>query len=95
MKYRVRSGVVYRCICGEHLLIATLDAQKYCPYSTSINEDAAFVWKQAASGASDEDIIRAVAKEYEQPEDRVRNIVTDLLGKMVKHGFLVVEEEHV
>lgn len=89
MKYTVRKGVVSREICGEHLLIATLDAQKYCPYSTVINGDAAFVWECVAGGATDEEVVAAVAGEYEQPEAAVRDAVMALLGRLVSQGFLI------
>ena len=93
MKYKVRNGVVYRTICGDHLLIATLDAQEYCPYSTAINEDTAFVWELVAAGASDDEAISAVAEEYGQPEENVRVAVIDLIKKLVKQGFLIEEND--
>ena len=93
MKYRVRSGVVYRTICGDHLLIATLDAQEYCPYSTAINEDTAFVWELVAAGASDDEVLSAVAEEYGQTEENVRDAVNGLIKQLVRQGFLIEEND--
>ena len=45
MDYQIRPGVVLTEACGEYLLLATLDASKYCPYVYQINETAAFFWR--------------------------------------------------
>lgn len=42
MKYQIRPGVVLSEVCGEYLLLATMEASRYCPYVYQINETAAF-----------------------------------------------------
>lgn len=65
MKIQTREGVVLTSICGEHVLVASMSAREYCPSITQINEEAAFIWKQAELGNTADQICQKICTEFE------------------------------
>lgn len=50
MNYKIREGIVMETLCGTSLLIATLEARKYCPYVMQLNEASAYIWQMLLMG---------------------------------------------
>ena len=95
MKNRIRPGVVLEEVCGEYLLLATMDAAEHCPYVYQINETAAFFWRLAERQLSQEEMVAAVVAEYQAPEGLVRRDVAQFMKDLKKKGYLVAEEDGV
>ena len=56
MNYKIRDGLVLETLCGTSLLIATLEARKYCPYVMQLNEASAYIWKMLFEVSGNEPI---------------------------------------
>jgi hypothetical protein len=94
MPYRVRPGVVLTSVCGEYLLVAAKEAREHCPYYSQIDESAAFLWRQLASGADEAALERAVLREYEiEDPDLARLSIRRFLEKMTEVGYLLPDAE--
>ena len=93
MKYRIRPGVVLAEVCGEYLLLATLDASQHCSYVYQINETAAFFWKLLEQGLPDGEIVEAAAADYEAPKELLSHDIRQFIQVLMEKGYLLLEEE--
>ena len=50
MKYTILPGIVRTEVCGETMLVACGSARGKAPYARTLNETAAFLWKQLELG---------------------------------------------
>ena len=92
MKHRIRPGVVLTEVCGEFLLLATMDAARYCPHVYQVNETAAFFWKLLERGCTEEEMIAAVIAEYGVPEALVRRDLQRFFRELQEKGYCLAEE---
>ena len=92
MRYPIRPGVVLAEVCGEYLLLATMDAASHCPYVYQINETAAFFWRLLERQLPEEDVAAAVAAEYDAPAEVVRRDLGQFLKDLREKGYLLSEE---
>ena len=92
MNYRIRPGVVLEEVCGEYLLLATVEAGQHCPYVYQINETAAFFWKLLERGLGEDEMVARIAAEYEAPEEALRTDLRQFLGILLENGYLLPEE---
>ena len=92
MRYPIRPGVVLAEVCGEYLLLATLDAASHCPYVYQINETAAFFWRLLERQLPEDEMLAAVVAEYDAPEELVRRDLGQFLKDLRQKGYLLPEE---
>ena len=92
MRYPIRHGVVLEEVCGEYLLLATMDAASHCPYVYQINETAAFFWRLLERQLPEDEMLAAVVAEYDAPEELVRRDLGQFLKDLRQKGYLLPEE---
>ena len=93
-RYKARSGLVLVTVCGESLLVATKALWNLCPFMTSLNESSAFLWTRLQEGATEEELLAAVAEEYEVEDPAaLRKGIRDFLKKMQDIQVLQSQEE--
>ena len=63
MKYTILPGIVRTEVCGETMLVACGSARGKAPYAHTLNETAAFLWKQLELGRDEAAIIAALTEE--------------------------------
>ena len=95
MKYRIRPGVVLAEVCGEYMLLATLDASRHCPYVYQLNETAAAFWRWMAQGLDEDAVVAAAAAEYEAPAALIRRDLRTLAAALWEKGYILAEGETV
>ncbi|MBR6109460.1 MAG: PqqD family protein [Clostridia bacterium] len=89
-KFRTRPGVVLTNICGEHILVAAKAAVPDCPFVTRINEESAFLWEKLKGGADEDELLRAVEKEFETDDpEALRGAIQAFLKQMSEMHLLV------
>jgi len=93
MDYQIRPGVVLTEACGEYLLLATLDASKYCPYVYQINETAAFFWRLLEKHLPEDEIVTEAVAEYGAPEAVIRHDIRQFVNTLLEQGYILLEEE--
>ena len=91
--YRPRPGIVYLSVCGEHLLVATGEARKSCPYITQINEKAASLWKCMQEQEKIDNIAKLIPETSQENKGSELLSAIIFIGKMSKAGYLLIEEE--
>lgn len=95
MNYRIRPGVVLEEVCGEYLLLATMEAGQHCPYVYQINETAAFFWKLLERGLDEDQMAAETASEYDAPEEALRSDLRQFLGILMEKGYLLPKGEGI
>ena len=93
-RYKTRRGVVLTSVCGEYLLVAVKGLSGVCPFVTTLNESSAFLWKRLENGAAEEELLAAVAEEYDVEDmASVRKLIQDFLKQMRDMHYLETQEE--
>ena len=83
VRYQTRPGVLLCEVCGEYLLVAARAALNECPYVTQLNDSSAFIWRKMVSGATFEDLEKAVQEEYEIDNiDQAASAIRDFVYQM-------------
>ncbi len=91
--YKARPGVVLTEIAGEYVLVAAKALDGKCPYVTQLNESSAFLWRRLGSGMSLEQLMTAVAEEYEiEDPAAAREAIESLVGQLREWNYLIEEE---
>lgn len=93
MSYKIRDGIVMETICGTSLLIATLEATKYCPYVMQLNEASAYIWRMLFDGKSMEEMTVLAARDFEITEEEARETLNSFLQGLAEQNYLIAKNE--
>ena len=89
MRYKIRDGIVYTTICGEHILISSVEARAVCPFLTFINETGALILKMIQDGNSVEEIINQIQKDYYNDSSiSIGESVKSYISDLAANGYL-------
>lgn len=91
MKYTIRNGVIREMICGQNILISTLEARKICPYLTQLNESSVFIWKMLEEGINTEQMTEKIIQEYDISEKEAQKGLELFLSNMEEQHFIIKE----
>ena len=93
-RYKTREGVVLTSVCGETLLVTARALRELCPFVTVINDSSAFLWERLRSGATAEELERAVKEEYELDDPSIVNgVIQDFLRQMLALNYLIEDDQ--
>ena len=91
-RYKTRSGVVLTNIAGQDILIASKSVRDVCPYTSQINETAAFCWKAMEDGIDFDSLFAKVSEEYEIDDPAAaRADLAELIDQLIKANYLIEE----
>jgi hypothetical protein len=85
---KTNKGVIYRNIAGEHVLIPVGSIAMDQNGMFVMTELGAQIWQMLEGGATKEEIITALLKEYEVEESRLRADVEDFLQRMIDKNLI-------
>lgn len=91
MEYKIRDGIVKETICGTALLIATLEASRYCPYAMQLNDASAYIWDMLFQGKTVAQMTESVVKDFDLPEQEARDILDGYLKELKEQNYLLTE----
>lgn len=78
---KIKDGFILREVAGSFIVVAVGEAVKNFHGIINLNETGAFLWKILESGASKEDLIKALLAEYDVDE---KTAVSDVNGFIEK-----------
>ena len=92
MKYTILPGIVRTEVCGETMLVACGSARGKAPYARTLNETAAFLWKQLELGRDEAAIIAALTEEYgiDEQTARAKRIPAGRIRRQYKNRLTVL-----
>ena len=90
---KINDGFILRSVKGadgdEKFVVITVgEASKKLNGMITLNSTSVFVWKMLEKGATRNEIITAVANEYEVEASVVENDINELLDKIIKYGVV-------
>jgi hypothetical protein len=85
---KTNKGVIYRNIAGEHVLIPVGSIAMDQNGMFVMTELGGQIWQMLEGGATKEEIITALLKEYEVEESRLRADVEDFLQRMIDKNLI-------
>lgn len=91
MNYKIREGIVMETLCGTSLLIATLEARKYCPYVMQLNEASAYIWQMLFDGKTYEEMIKRAAEDFEISVEQAGETIESFLSDLIEKKYLIPE----
>ena len=85
---KIKSGFILRSIAGSNVVVAV--GQRTLDFNgmITLNDTAAFIWKQLEQETGEEEIVAAVLKEYEVDEAHARDSVAHFLKTLREVGCL-------
>ncbi|MBP5374782.1 MAG: PqqD family protein [Bacteroidaceae bacterium] len=86
---KIKQGFELRNVCGENIIIAhgveNIDFTKVI----TLNESAAYIWKQVVGkDFNEQDIVQLLLDEYEVEASQAKEDVKQLLASWMEAGFI-------
>lgn len=85
---KIKKDFVLREIAGEYILIPTGSTTQEFNGLITINDVAAFVWKNIESTESIEELVSMVLEEYDVEEEIARNDISEFV-KQLKEADMI------
>ena len=79
-------------IAGQYLLVAAKEVRTLCPYSSKINETAAFCWRILETGADFDTLFAKLSEEYEIDDPTAARADLAVLLEQMKNANYLIEE---
>jgi hypothetical protein len=79
---KIKKGFVVRTIAGKNVVVALGAASRDFGGMIELNETAKFIWDKLAAGAEKEEIVEALAKEYDAPRELLVSDVDNFIAKL-------------
>ena len=83
---KIKEGFVLRSIAGSSIVVPVGAASLDFNGMITLNDSAAFLWKQMEKGAEVEDLVQALLGEYEVDEDTARTCSINFIEKLKEAG---------
>lgn len=91
MNYKIREGIVMETLCGTSLLIATLEARKYCPYVMQLNEASVYIWRMLFEKKTQTEMREQAARDFGISPKEADEIINNFVEELVKQNYLIIE----
>ena len=83
---KIKEGFVLRSIAGSNIVVPIGAASLDFNGMITLNDSAAFLWKQMEKGAEVEDLVKALLNEYEVDEETARTCSVNFVEKLKEAG---------
>lgn len=93
MKYKIRSGIVYRKMVDEHYLISTGDAASVCPVIQQINDGAAYYWNLLEQEKTEEEILDIASSAFGAEKESLRPGLEKFLQGLEERRYISCADE--
>lgn len=85
---KLKDGFLMHNVAGEHMIVATGAAGKIFNGLIRNNSTASFIYEQLLKDTTEEEIVAAMRKEYDAPENVIREDVNRIIRQIREAGFL-------
>lgn len=88
---KIKDGFIYRQIAGEHMIIPVGSNIADFNGIISLNETAAFLWKELQNGSQPEALVASVQHEYEVDAGQAKQDIDEFLALLREHKVIADE----
>ncbi len=85
---KIKDGFILREVAGSYLVVAVGAAVKQFNGMINLNETGAFLWRLLEKGATEEEAVSALLKEYDVDEETAKADVKAFTNKLTEAGLL-------
>ena len=85
---KTKEEFVLRTIAGSNIVVPIGAASLDFNGMITLNDSAAFLWKQLEKGAEIDDLVNALLKEYEVDEETARSCSVNFVHKLEEAGCI-------
>ena len=85
---KIKDGFILREVAGSYLVVAVGTAVKQFNGMINLNETGAFLWRLLEKGATEEESVSALLKEYDVDEETAKADVKAFTNKLTEAGLL-------
>ncbi len=85
---KIKDGFILREVAGSYLVVAVGAAVKAFNGMINLNETGAFLWKLLEKGATEEEAVAELLKEYDVDEETAKADVKAFVSKLTEAGLL-------
>lgn len=89
MKYHIRPGIFLENVCGTDLLVATMEARKFCPTVKRINAGGAYYWGLLEEGCEVDAMAKRASEDFGVSEEEVRPGLLTFLSKLKEQNYIL------
>lgn len=85
---KIKEGFVLRSIAGSNIVVPVGAASVDFNGMITLNDSAAFLWKELEKGSDVDGLTAALLREYDVDEDTARSCSADFVNKLNEAGCL-------
>ncbi len=85
---KIKDGFILREVAGSYLVVAVGAAVKQFNGMINLNETGAFLWRILEKGATEEEAVAELLKEYDVDEETAKADVKAFVSKLTEAGLL-------
>ena len=85
---KIKDGFILREVAGSYLVVAVGAAVKQFNGMINLNETGAFLWRILEKGATEEEAVAELLKEYDPDEETAKADVKAFVSKLTEAGLL-------
>ncbi len=85
---KIKDGFILREVAGSYLVVAVGAAVKQFNGMINLNETGAFLWRILEKGATEEEAVAELLKEYDVDEETAKADVKAFVTKLTEAGLL-------
>lgn len=85
---KIKDGFILREVAGSYLVVAVGARVKDFNGMINLNETGAFLWKLLEKGATEEEAVAELLKEYDVDEETAKADVKAFVSKLTEAGLL-------
>lgn len=89
---RIKDGFMLRQVAGSYIVIGIGEEAVDFNGMITVNETGAFLWSILAEGATKEEMLAKLLKEYDVDEETAKKDITDFLVKLNDGKLLILDE---
>ena len=85
---KIKDGFILREVAGSYIVVAVGAAVKQFNGMINLNETGAFLWRILEKGATEEEAVAELLKEYDVDEETAKADVKAFVSKLTEAGLL-------
>lgn len=82
---KIKKGFILKELDGQ---VVAIPVSSDFSGIVKMNEIAAFLWKKLETGATEEELVKAVLSEYDATEEQAKQAVKNTVELLKKNGFI-------
>lgn len=87
---KIKDGYILRQVAGNSIVIAVGDEAVNFNGLITVNGAGTFLWNLLAEGATEEELLAAMRKEYDVDEETAKTDIAEFVDKLKKADLIVV-----